>query len=933
MSRQRSKGATRRSRKRLRADRPLPVLRGREQCLALIDRLLGEIQESGSALLLSGEPGIGKSALLEVASRQAEERQVSVITMAGILAEVHLPFAALELALRPLMKQVGRIPPRQQAALLAAFGVRDDTAPPDLFLVGLATLSLLTESAARKPILVLADDVHWLDRETCDVLAFVARRLRSDPVVLMAAMRDGFDRPFQGTDIHRVHLARLDNDDAATVLDAHAPGLPVELRGRLLEEAAGNPLALVELPRGAKGPSADAMPWLPLTERLERAFSGRLGELPEATRQLLLIAAENDGTSMHELLRAAAIILGGEVGLDLLAPAIAAGLVEIDGPDLRFRHPLVRSAVHQAADPVARHRVHATLAAVIGDQLDRRLWHRAAAAIGPDEELAAEHDRMAARALRRGAVAMAIEILEVAARLSGTPQSRSDRLLRAAEAAVDLGQAETMERLLQGADVPDADGHMRARVAWIREIGQPLAVNEPARVGELTRLAASAQAHGDTNLAVRLLWRAAQRCWWGNASDTAGADILAAAGELGLSADDPRRIGIAAYADLAPYGREVYDRLAAHAAATIEDPTVAWILGNTGNVVGAFDFSIRWLTAASATFREQGRLGNLARVLYGCACAQIETGDWTGALKNTAESVQFGAETGQTVWVAASTIVQAMVEGRRGQFDIAESHASQAERLLLSPGSNFWRATAQYARGMIALSAERPLEAYRQLLRIWTPGDPAFCAGVQFCCLADYVEAAVSCAQEGAAAATLEAFERRSGPIAVPWLRMSLSYCKALLAPTEQAERFFQDALGADTQRWPFRHGRCLLAYGEWLRRQRRIMDARVPLRTARDIFDALGATPWGDRARRELRAAGEASRPRAGRALDTLTPQELQIAELAAGGLSNKEIGARLYLSHRTVGYHLHRLFPKLGITTRSGLHSALAAEAGSAD
>ncbi len=269
-----------------------------------------------------------------------------------------------------------------------------------------------------------------------------------------------------------------------------------------------------------------------------------------------------------------------------------------------------------------------------------------------------------------------------------------------------------------------------------------------------------------------------------------------------------------------------------------------------------------------------------------------------------------------------------MVEGRRGHADLAEEHVSQAERLLLSPGSNFFRAMAQYARGMIALSAGRPFEAHQQLLRIWTPGDPAFSKGIQFCCLGDFIEAAVSCSQEGPAAATLEAFERRSGPIDVPWLRMILSYCKALLAPPDQAERFFQDALALDAQSWPFRHGRCLLAYGEWLRRQRRNMDARVPLRTARDIFDALGATPWGDRARRELRAAGEASRPRAGRALDTLTPQELQIAELAAGGLSNKEIGARLYLSHRTIGYHLHRLFPKLGITARSGLHAALASE-----
>jgi hypothetical protein len=199
------------------------------------------------------------------------------------------------------------------------------------------------------------------------------------------------------------------------------------------------------------------------------------------------------------------------------------------GPDLRFRHPLVRSAVHQAAEPTARHRVHATLAAVIQGQLDRQLWHRAAATIGPDEDLALEHDRMAARALRRGAVAMAIEILKVAARLSGTPESRSDRLLRAVELTVDLGQPEMMEHLLRGADVPDSNEHMRARIDWIHEIGKPLTVNEPARVGELTRFAASAQAHGDDSLAVRPLWRAAQRCWWSSAGDTARTDLLAVA--------------------------------------------------------------------------------------------------------------------------------------------------------------------------------------------------------------------------------------------------------------------------------------------------------------------------------------------------------------------------------------------------------------------
>ncbi len=239
----------------------------------------------------------------------------------------------------------------------------------------------------------------------------MARRLQSDPVALMAAIREGFDHPFGGTDIIRLRLSRLNNTDAEAVLSGHADGLSPEWRNRLLEQAAGNPLALVELPRTQREDAGEA-PWPPLTERLERAFSGRLSELPEPTRLLLLIAAENDGTSLREILLAGEIIQGGPIGLDLLAPAVAANLIEIDGTEMRFRHPLVRSAIHQAADLAMRHKVHATLATIITDHLDRRLWHQAAATIGSDEALAAEHDRMATRALRRGAVAMAIEVLE-----------------------------------------------------------------------------------------------------------------------------------------------------------------------------------------------------------------------------------------------------------------------------------------------------------------------------------------------------------------------------------------------------------------------------------------------------------------------------------------------------------------------------------------
>ena len=468
-----------------------PILQGREQDVALIDHLLDRIDQGGSTLVISGEPGIGKSALLEVARRRASERGVSVLSMTGVLAEVHLPFAALEQALRPLMKRAVGLVPRQRSALLAAFGMHDDVAAPDIFLVALATLALLTESATHKPILLVADDAQWLDQATYDVLAFISRRLSSDTVVLLVAMRDDFNRSLGDASTLRLQLSGLDASDAEQLLDAHAPDLPAELRSRFLKEASGNPLALVELPRGERATVAGDAPWLPLTGRLERAFSSRLSDLPHTARTLLFVTAENDGTSLREILSAGEAVLGERLGIDALAPAVAARLIEIDETEVRFRHPLVRSAMHQAADLATRQRIHAALATVILDQLDRQLWHRAAATIGPDDELADEYDRMAARALRRGAVAMAIEVLENAARLSSTAKAKSERLLHAAELAADLGQLGLMERLLRQADTSEADQLAPVRIAWCREISRPPAADDPAKDSRTDRVRGS----------------------------------------------------------------------------------------------------------------------------------------------------------------------------------------------------------------------------------------------------------------------------------------------------------------------------------------------------------------------------------------------------------------------------------------------------------
>lgn len=901
------------------------ALQGRQEDIALIDHLIDRIDQGGAALVISGEAGIGKSALLEMAKHRANQRNFTVLNMTGVLAEVHLPYAALEQALRPLGKQMTSLVPRQQSALLSAFGMHDDGRAPDLFLVALATLFVLSESASCAPILFVADDVQWLDQATYDVLSFISRRLSSDPIILLVATLDGIDRPFGDSDTLRLRLAPLNDADAEHLLDAHAPGLSPDLRSRFLMEAAGNPLGLLELPHAHGTTDAGDTTWLPLTERLERTFSSRLSDLPDTARTLLFVAAENDETSLEEVLRAGEMVLGECMGVHDLAPAIAAKLIEVDRTELRFRHPLVRSALHQVADLATRQRIHAALAATIRGQLDRQLWHRAAAIIGPDDELADEHDRMAERGVRRGAVAMAIQVFENAARLSTTAEARNHRLLRAAELAADLDQPEVLERLLRQVDVDESDKLATVRIDWCREICKPPAVYDPAKVAALVGFAAQADAAGAKGLAINLLWRAAQRCWWSSASGERRASVMVAAKRLGLPDGDLRMIAISAYVEPLRCGRSVLTALQQLSPIDHSDPSIARILATTANIIGAFDFNVSLLAEFSAALRAQGRLSELARVLFTRGWAEMEIGNWVDAMREAEESARLAEETGETLWMAAATILKAMLVGMQGNLVESEAFAAQAERLLLPVGAGFLRAMLQIARGASAIGAGQHWLAYEQLRRVFAPADPAFNSGLESFALAFFVEAAVFSGSPEAGRRVIDQIERAAAPTPMPWVQTMLYYGKALLAAPEDAEHWYLQGLGPAAKHWPFLRGRLLLAYGGWLRRQRRSASARTPLREAREIFDALGASPWSHRARAELRASGECSHQRTERIWETLTPQEFHIAQLAAEGLSNKEIGIRLYLSHRTVGYHLHRIFSKAGITSRSMLGAML--------
>ncbi|MGQ2186690.1 helix-turn-helix transcriptional regulator [Bradyrhizobium barranii] len=492
--------------------------------------------------------------------------------------------------------------------------------------------------------------------------------------------------------------------------------------------------------------------------------------------------------------------------------------------------------------------------------------------------------------------------------------------------------------MLRQADIDETNQLALVRIAWCREISQPPAVNDPAKILALIGFAAKAHAAGAIDLAANLLWRAAQRCWWSSASDELCARVHDAAARLELPDGDPRLIAISAYVEPLRRGADLYLKLQGLAGTAHSDPTVASILGSTANIIGTFDIGVNFLAESSAVLRMQGRLSDLARVLFAQGWAEMEVGDWRGAMREAEESARLAEETGGLPWIAAATVLKARLAGMQGNLEQSEAYAAQAEALALSIGASFLLAMLQIARGVSAIGAGRHWEAFEHLRRLFTPADPAFNFGLQFFGLADFVEAAVSSGNADEASRVLDEIERASAPTPVPWVGTMLQYGKAFLAAPEDAEPFFLQGLGLQgagpaAKKWPFLRARFLLAYGGWLRRQRRSANARAPLREARDMFDALGASPWSDRAREELRASGETSRRRTEQVWDTLTPQELHIAQLAAEGLSNKEIGARLYLSHRTVGYHLHRIFSKAGITSRSGLRPVLASISRPAD
>ena len=899
---------------------------GRAADLALIEEFLAQAAAEGGSLVLAGEPGAGKTALLQLAADRAATTGTRVVRAEGVEFETIDVFSGLSQILIPLLADLETLLPAHRDTLAVVLGMAEGD-PPKPSQVAQAALNLIRGMAARRPLLLVVDDLQWLDRSSADALSFVVRRLGGSRAGFLGAARTGELGGFEPAGMPRHDLAMLDPEAALALLRARYPTLPPRVRQRLLDEAQGNPLALLELPPALSGPQRaawQALPAvLPLTDRLQALFAGRVSGLPAATRELLLLAVLA-GPADYALLDR---VVSGEL-LERLAPAERAGLVRADDSirQLVFRHPLTRSAVVGMSTAQERREAHRRLADALVNEPDRRICHLGAATLTPDEGVAALLHDQARRILRRGDPAAAAVLLAGAADLSPDPADRSARLAEAA--FIDGTMSWQMERvpslLAQARQAPlsaSAELHAVSADAYLMLNGD----------GDIDsaheRLVAAINAYGgDFDANDRALLAAIdalfQVCLWGSRVDlwrpylaalarltpaapeanvllTNGFDPVRATPALlsrldralaGLHSEvDPDRIGkltsAAVYVDRLPSCRALLRRL------------------------------IRGEQQGGAVTQAIGARGNLAAEAF-------LNGRWDEADQIITEAVQSCVANGHRLFAQNFHYLGGLMAAGHGDHDRARQQADALIRWGTPRRAELMRTWAAHISALDALGRGDFEEAYQNAAAVSPPGTfPPYTATAVWVCL-ELVEAAMRTGRDEEAAGHVAAM-REAGLAAIsPRLDFVVRGCAALAAGHDSAAPLFEAALGLPGVReWPFDLARIRLAYGEQLRRAHATAAARIELTAAHDAFEQLGAKPWTDRTAAELRATGSRDA-----AVTVLTWQEYEIAELAAAGLTNKQIGGQLFLSHRTVSTHLYRIFPKLGITSRAALRDALA-------
>jgi DNA-binding CsgD family transcriptional regulator len=888
----------------------------------------------GEALVLVGGAGVGKTALLDVAARRAISLGVTVVRAAGAEFEADVSFSALHQSLLPLLSGIEGLRPLYRDALSVALGLGEGR-PPDRLVVSGAALELVRQAGEEQPLLIVLDDVFWMDRASAEVLGFVARRLAGSHVGLLAALRTATGSVFEDSGLPTHQLEPLDSDAADRLVRARFPILGPDMRRRLLAEAAGNPLALLELPAALSGRRPFAAPGspapLPLSARLNELFASRVEQLPPATRRLLLLAALDGTGDLTALQRAT-----GDAQLRDLSPAERIRLLHVDPESRRlvFRHPLTRSAVVELSTAQERREAHRALAGVRTDEPQRQAWHLAEASVQPDERVAEMLEATARQMLSRGDPVGAVTALTRAADLSPIDVDRSRRLTKAAFVGVNmagrLGDSEELvAEALEAAPGPGASPQGDVTAAFVLLNGE-----------------------GDLDAVHRLLVRAIEA--QGDELDATDEDVAAAVYLLLLVC------GFAGRADLWASYFAILDRLRPGvpedlllASRTMPDPVrdAVGVLDRLEQVIAELDdqsdsWHVRKVTLAAVfidrlgvcrqairrmvkSSREMGAWTLVVSALNFMCLDLFLTGEWDELEQLLAEGFEICEHAGLSLYVPVLRYDRALVAAARGDDGVARELADAITGWAEPRGAHLIAQFANHARGLAALGRGDFEAAYHHASAVGLPGEFArYNHHALWVCM-DLVEAAVRTDRHAEAAAHVAAIRRYEIARISPRIALLAGGSAGLAVRHDQeALAEFEQALAIPgVDRWPFDLARVRLAYGERLRRARSgRRGAGAQLAAAREAFERLGATPWARRAAAELRATGEAPAAAGTNGFaEPLTPQEHEIASLAAAGLTNKQIGERLYLSHRTVSGHLYRIFPKLGISTRAALRDAL--------
>jgi DNA-binding CsgD family transcriptional regulator len=904
------------------------TLRGRSEETAVLDGLIAAVRAGESrTLVVRGEAGIGKTALLDYVIEAGSDLRVMRAT--GVQSEMELAYAAVHQLCTPILDRLVGLPGPQRDALEIVFGLSSGPAP-DRFLVGLAALSLLSEVAAERPLLCVIDDSQWLDQASAGTLAFVARRLHAEPVGLVFGAREA-SAELRG--FPEVELHGLRNGDARALLGSAVRFVLDEgVRDRIVAETRGNPLALLELPRGLTSTQlaggfglidAQALP-----ARIEESFRQRLAGLPpESERLLLVAAAEPVGDPL--LVWSAAERLG--IGLSAAAPAETEGLLAI-GQRVTFRHPLVRSAVYRSASSEDRRTVHRALAEVTDPEFDpdRRAWHLAAAASGPDEGVASQLERSADRARARGGLAAAAAFLQRAVALTRDTARHGDRALAAAQASLQAGAFDAALGLLAAAESGPLDELQRASADLLRgQISSASGAGSEAP-GQLLKAAKRLEPL-DPGLARETYldaWGAAM--FAGRLTTTSDLGDVSRAARSAAPPPQPRQASdllLEGLALLSTEGRPAAAPALRRALSAFRGEEVSvekglqWAVLASSAAVTLWDFE-SWdgvLARQVELAREAGALTMLSIALNGQGIVVSWCGDFAAAGSVIAEAQVVTEATGTRIAPYGGMLLAAF----RGR----EAEALSLIETTIDDATEGGEGLAvQYARWAAAV-LHNGLGRYDEALaaaRIASDDTPELFLSAW--ALPELIEAAMRSGNATLAGDALQRLMEATSASEGDWGPGIVARSRALLSEGDAAESSYAEAIG-HLSRTPLRPelARAHLLYGEWLRREGRRVDAREQLRNAHDLFTAIGMEAFAGRAGIELLATGGKVRKRTDEARDELTAQEEQIARLARGGLSNPEIGARLFISPRTVEWHLRKVFAKLGISSRMSLHEAL--------